>query len=592
MQTLIDHWNATQMGQLMKDPIMEPFREDLERQFEEQWMGNRNKVGLTIDDLRGVPAGEVVLALMRPGPDQAAVVLLVDVTRNLEKAEATIKKAEANLLDQGAKKRTEKVGGVDVDVFDLPKDRPDDEEEPQRQAALLMQDDLLIVADSTVAVEAVLERRGGSDAKCLADVPAFQSIMKRCADDASEDAVPQIRWFVEIFGYAEAARTIMPERNLPRGKTLMDTLRDTGFEALTGLGGHVSFDVEGYEFVHRTVVHAPPPYEKAMKMLSFPNEADFVPQTWVPRDVATYTTTYLDIHNAFDNFGPLFDELFGEGETGVWPDVLDGLKNDKHGPQIDLEVELIDQLGNQVTIVTDFELPISTTSERILIAIEVENEAAVAKALEKLLKEDETVAPHELEDRIIWVAEPREEKPLVPSISLDAIPMLPGEDPLAPDPADEEPEAAPLFPNLALTVGKGQLFISSHLDYLVKVLKEQEEHETLASAVDFQVIRDEVKEISDDRCAWVFSRTDKEYRPTYELIRQGKMPESETMLGRALNTVFGAGKKGVLREQEVDGSELPEFEVVRRHLGTAGGFGLSEENGWFLKGFMLSKEVE
>ena len=55
-----------------------------------------------------------------------------------------------------------------------------------------------------------------------------------------------------------------------------------------------------------------------MNMLKLPNAADFTPQPWVPRDVATYTTLYVDILNAFDNFGPLFDELFGEGEKDVW----------------------------------------------------------------------------------------------------------------------------------------------------------------------------------------------------------------------------------------------------------------------------------
>ncbi len=63
------------------------------------------------------------------------------------------------------------------------------------------------------------------------------------------------------------------------------------------------------------------------------------------------------------------------------------------------------------------------------------------------------------------------------------------------------------------------------------------------------------------------------------------------MLGRTLNTLFGAGKKGVLRQQEIDGSKLPEFEVVRRYLGTAGSFGVSEDSGWFLKG-MLSEETK
>jgi hypothetical protein len=180
----------------------------------------------------------------------------------------------------------------------------------------------------------------------------------------------------------------------------------------------------------------------------------------------------------------------------------------------------------------------------------------------------------------------------VPQISLDAIPMFPGEDPVGQEPIEEEEDGPGLFPNLAVTVTNDQLFISSHLDFLVKILQEREERETLAAAIDFQVIGDEVEELGKERCAWVFSRTDKEYRATYELIRQGKMPESETMLGRMLNTILGAGKKGVLREQEVDGSKLPEFEAVRRHLGTAGGFGVTEENGWFLKGFMLGKETD
>ena len=79
----------------------------------------------------------------------------------------------------------------------------------------------------------------------------------------------------------------------------------------------MSFAAEGYELIHRTAVHAPPPYEKSMKMLVFPNHADFAPQPWVPRDIATYMTGYVDIANAFDNFGPMFDELFGEGEPGV-----------------------------------------------------------------------------------------------------------------------------------------------------------------------------------------------------------------------------------------------------------------------------------
>lgn len=587
MKDLEDHWNETQIGQLMQDPVMKPFSDDLERQFEGRW-GIRDKLGLTMDDIRGVPSGEVALARLQPGPGQSAVVLLADVTGNLEKAQATIKKAKANLLEQGSKLQTQKIGGLDVDVYDVPKENPDDEEEPQRQAVLLLHGDLLIVADSPDAVAQILERQADPEVKSLADLPAFQAVMARCAEDAGEGNAPQIRWFVEPFGYAEAARSVIPERER-RPKPLTDMLRKTGFDAFAGMGGHVSFAAEGYELIHRTAVHAPPPYEKSMKMFSFPNEADFVPQAWVPRDVATYTTTFVDISNAFRNLGPLADEYIGE--PGAWEDALAGIREDKHGPQVDLEIELINQLGSQITVITDFNMPVTTTSERILVAIEVKNEAAVAKAIEKLLEADDTVKPRVLpsrEDLQIWETVPPEEKAM--DFSFDI--MLPGEEGLSPEAAEDE-EGPGLFPNATYVVTNGQLYISSHLDFLVnKILKDRDERETLAAAIDFQIVSDKLEELGDERFAGVFSRTDKEYRATYELIRQGKMPESETMFGRVLNTLFGSGKKGVIRKQEVDGSKLPEFDVIRRHLGTAGGFGVSEENGWFVKGFMLSKGAE
>jgi hypothetical protein len=87
----------------------------------------------------------------------------------------------------------------------------------------------------------------------------------------------------------------------------------------------------------------------------------------------------------------------------------------------------------------------------------------------------------------------------------------------------------------------------------------------------------------------VFSRTDEEYRPTYELVKQNKMPESETMLGRVLNALFGEGKKGAARTQKIDGAQLPDYQVVRPYLGSAGLQATSEADGWYLKGFTLTK---
>ncbi len=93
-----------------------------------------------------------------------------------------------------------------------------------------------------------------------------------------------------------------------------------------------------------------------------------------------------------------------------------------------------------------------------------------------------------------------------------------------------------------------------------------------------------------ESCVMAFSRTDEEYRAVYELVRAGRMPEAETMLAKVLNSVLGDGKQGVPRAQRIDGSKLPDFETVRRYFGPAGMTVATEENGWFITGFTLSKQ--
>ena len=85
-----------------------------------------------------------------------------------------------------------------------------------------------------------------------------------------------------------------------------------------------------------------------------------------------------------------------------------------------------------------------------------------------------------------------------------------------------------------------------------------------------------------------FSWTDRAVQPAYELIRQGKMPQSESLLGRTLNSLAAPGKKGSPRRQRIDGSKLPDFDVVGKALGPSTAAMTSEENGWFIKGVLMT----
>ena len=208
VDTLDAHWKQTQLGRLMDSPIMAAFRKDLHREFQEHWSNLRERFGLTLDDLKGVPGGEVAVAMIEPKPGEEAIVFLIDVTGHLAQANVLLTTATASLLKQGAKQSGLKIGGVAVSVFDLP--LPSEEQLPQAAAgsaaapapaATARQPDqtvyalvgnLLVAADSVEVVRGILgrvaDRNGRAWAPAWRELPGYKAVMKRCAATAGRRA--------------------------------------------------------------------------------------------------------------------------------------------------------------------------------------------------------------------------------------------------------------------------------------------------------------------------------------------------------------------------------------------------------------------
>ena len=67
---------------------------------------------------------------------------------------------------------------------------------------------------------------------------------------------------------------------------------------------------------------------------------------------------------------------------------------------------------------------------------------------------------------------------------------------------------------------------------------------------------------------------------------------AESIFGKLLNRLLVEDdEEDILREQVIDGSKLPEFEMVRRYFGPVGATIRSEDAGWFVTGFALNKET-
>lgn len=594
VDALVDSFHETQLGQLVNDPVIQPFVDDIKKQIKSKLSPSRLRLGLGWDELQEIAAGETCVANIQPqhDPQRHATAILVDVSGNLEAANAAVKKASDNLLEQGAKKRDFEIDGVNVTEFSLP---PKQGQTNLRKAYYCLHQDQLIAVDDLEELTAILGRFGESPRDSLENVEAFVETQKRCAQE-QESITPQIHWFIEPFGYVKFNRATNNGRK-KRGTDMLKVLANQGFTAVRGLGGFVNFATDAHEIMHRTFIYAPPvtrpegddnpdKYDLAARMLDFPPTDQLVAKDWVPRSLANHITFNWKIQNAFWYAETLVDEIAGDP---VFRDVIDSIKDDPQGPMIDLENELINLLGERGTILVDNILPTTPESERLLLAIEITETARVRNTIDKAMESDPDAQKEEYHGHTIWqILKAPDEEVEVAELQIDGL-----DDDLFGDEEEEEEEEAAALPNFALTVTTGHLIVSTHADFITDILQEAVVGERLKDAADYNLVLEALKELgSQEDSLRVFARTDESYRPTYELIKNGQMPESKSLLGKMLNSMLGPEEEGVLRNQEIDGALMPEFDLVRRYLGPTGIYLRQEEAGWFMAGCLLTKQAE
>ncbi len=582
------HWEQTQLGHLMRDPSMQPFLDDAKKQIRSKFANVQDRLGLTLDDLDGVASGEVSLSLIPGGEQRTGVALIADVTEHLDRATALLRKLNQNLVSQQAKKSVKKVGDTELTVYVLP---PSEGTRLAKEVAIFLKDGLLCSTSSADLSEQILGRLSGDKSESLAGDAAYRAVMQRCQKRAG-GLTPDVRWFIEPFGFARAFRKLDTKREKKRlGRDAVEVLSRQGFDAIQGVGGFVNFHAEGkYEILHRTAIYAPPikglpggqKYRLAMRMLAFAEGQPLTPQAWIPRDVATYISFRLDIQKAFDASEPILDELV-IGTEGGFKDALRGIKEDKYGPQVDIRNDLVAHLGGRVTAITSYQTPITPTSERFLVAIETRNQAPVARAIDRLMETDSYARRHDYDGHVIWeIAEDVQQE--LPELE---IPLF--DEPESDE--DDEEAHAPSFPNSVVCIADGHLFFASDIELLKRILGGLQRRERLAEAVDFNLMRGAIDAlVPGQACICSFSRTDEEYRASYELLRQGRMPESKTILGRVLNELLAEDEE-LMRPQKIDGSRLPSFEMVRRYFGPARLEVHNQPDGWLITGVLLNKEA-
>ena len=599
-----DRFEKSPYGQLIADPAMKTFVEHLREQISKNGKQRLAKLGLTLEDLEKVPGGELAAAAIEVEGGMLATVLLVDTTGHEEDAKAVVDRIGSRLLEQKATKVTVPNAPPQLTVYELPADPNDvrsDVAGRKRRVAFAVTPQVLVVGDDAVQVGQAFSVLAQGRKDSLATVESYKAIVEQCGSQVPANAAP-IRWFVDPLKFAAAYQKTNPPREKRKGPDYVAILGRQGFDAIKGAGGVLVFNEGPHAMRHHTLIYAPPlpgrdpesaeRFDLAARMLRFPNATGVAPAALVPRDVTGWASLQCDVQTAFRSAESLVDDIVGD--KGVFDDVIASLKEDPDGPQIDVENDLVACLGKRVSVITDYVDPIGTDCERLVIAMETSDEARVAATVAKVMDADSDMRKIEIEGHAAW--ELIDHSMEIPKLEVET----PG-GAVAHADHDSNDEAhrrrqrlrekeGRLLPHSTVTVAKGHLLIASHRDILERVLSAEGGPASLAATPDYAAVQAELgKFVGAATSARGFGREDETVLPTYELLRQGNMPQSKSLLGQMLNDMLGDGKPGTVREQKIDGSTLPEFDVVRRYFGTNGLAMETRSQGWYIVGLALPR---
>jgi hypothetical protein len=494
---------------------------------------------------------------------------------------------------RNGRRSTANVDGTRFEIFSVPTSGG-----RAQQTIYFIKDNLLCGIDDRAEAERILRRMGGRPNDNLASLKAYQATMEKCRGQAG-NLEPEARWFVDPFGFIFADRTLHEPSK--KDQDLAKILYNNGFDAIQGAGGFLNQLVEGHvEILSRTAVYAPPVrgkendplrWNSSMQMMQMPNGPAVEPQSFAPRELAAYMTFNIRVMDAFDHVGPVFDAL--QDHEDAWKNTLEGWKNDPYGQQVDVRKEFIANMNDRVTVMSSYDMPITEESERSVFAIEAKNEAALAKTLERWMAKEPDVVKHQVDQYVIYEHVEKANAESEPDVEVPGFsPVRTGSDEKT---TNAKKRKERVLPNSAVTVALGHMMMASDVNYLTEILQSVGRHERLASSADYQQMTEVMNRLAPgERSGWIFGRSDEELRPTFDLIREGKMPQSKSMLGKLLNkmlTTADEEKQGTPRRQRVNGANLPDFEMVRRYFGPHASVVKSEKDGWFITAALLNKEA-
>lgn len=338
--------------------------------------------------------------------------------------------------------------------------------------------------------------------------------------------------------------------------------RRLGWDGVQAIAGQLNFDAaDPSEWQLQATLHAPRPYRGALRMLNLQSGPMGKLPPWIPAGAISVGSWQWDFPLAMQGFGNLFDEANEPGPDGegLFEDMLDGLRDDAEGVQVDLRRDLFDRLAPTVLSMTDAANP-KTAGEpgerRWLYVAGVRDAKTVLDTLTRFYKGDDRVHHARLGPYDVW------------TVGEGASLFVEG-------------ESDSLVTVRGLALGEGQLLFSTHVDLLNSAIGPPAAGPKLQGDAAWTRLLDWIKGQENQRTALrTLLRLDQFLEPSYQSATKEQSDEADDALARLWRLLLFGTSKG---SAGVSYSAVPKFDRLRSALPPSAMVMSQTDDGWTIR---------
>ncbi|PHQ32681.1 DUF3352 domain-containing protein [Rhodopirellula bahusiensis] len=407
-------WGESSLGKMLEDPKMRPFVSDIYQIVSDLFDNVGDELGLTLDELRSLPQGQLAIALLEgPPPEEKtdeqkaeeeedddaiarrlqakrrqqnsfAVAVMIDAGPNNKEMEALVER----LMELAEKNRmiiqNEQIGSIELTR--LVRQRGDGD-----VIEWFEQDGFYVIGAGRTIAQSIAKKLNAAErdtsqssgrsrrskptpsaeTETLAQNADFVAVMSRSI--GAEAEIPQITFFVNPYGIAK--------RIIARSGSaffIAPIVQDLGIEKIRGIGGSLFRGGEIVESIGHMHVLIDPPRDGFFGVLR-PEDIQVSPPTWVPADAASFTCVGWDVETAFENVGKIVNRFAGEGKFDNFTE-----KPVQERFDVSLKEEVFPLMTGRIVTIQRYQLPATWNSMARAIAIEVKDAKEAQKLLEKV----------------------------------------------------------------------------------------------------------------------------------------------------------------------------------------------------------------